>query len=64
MEHTREYIEAQRREIWPELYDQDFPHAYEVIHQVLSRGTGSQRASKRTPKRECNADLGINTQRK
>ncbi|WP_155761780.1 hypothetical protein [Alteromonas mediterranea] len=107
-------IEAQRKEIWPEIYDPDFPYGYEVIplgrtsepekvlltfkyndggrravgmkgeardcvtraiaiisdepyhviHQALSRGTGSQRASKRTPKREGNADLGINTQRK
>lgn len=31
MEHTREYIEAQRKILWPELDDPDFPKAYEVV---------------------------------
>ena len=111
-QQTREYIEAQRKILWPELDDPDFPQAYEVVklsdtaekelltftyndggrsatgkdndardcvaraiaiisgepydvvHKALSQGTGSQRASKRTPKRQATADNGINTQRK
>lgn len=37
---------------------------YADIYQALSEGNAAQRCSKRSPKRACRADNGVNTQRK
>lgn len=37
---------------------------YKEVYKALAAGTGSQRASKRTPKRQPSANNGINTKRK